>query len=143
MIGHGWEECLRNYRTYGNHSLDAVALVDPPYYFPLEAMPPGKRLTSAYPNHDPHDSQWVEIFEDCLYTLAKMPSVKRIVAWNYRCEGTDGAARGAAITADRSVEPRDFGNLRQMSNHRRKPGPPSPAREGCWILGPIGSGGKP
>lgn len=138
-IGNGWEECLDLYEAHGDKSLEAVALVDPPYFFPADQMPSGNRQTSVYPGHDPHDWKWAEVFDDCLGRLASMPSVTRIVAWNYRSEATDGSARGAAIAHNREMTTLDLGTLRQMSL-RRSSGPPSPAREGGWILGPMGGG---
>lgn len=132
QVGHGWDDCLSLYQDRGT-DLSALALVDPPYFFPLSEMPQGLRMTGTYPGHDPHDPELLEMAGRCIRNLSALPSVKRIVAFNYWSAPMGQMIEEIAQCHGRSLGYNPVGHLRSLS--RRGQVNQSTAVEYSWILG--------
>jgi len=85
-----WSDAVTTFSD--SEAVEAIALVDPPYYVPRRYG----RVTPCYPNHKPHSPDTLDLFLDCTSSLLSTGRCSRIICTNYYSPETDDAIRAIA-----------------------------------------------
>lgn len=124
-----WQKCLFEYSR--SQYKQALCIIDPPYY--ADKITGCTTMTAAYPGHEPHTQDTLEMCINAASIALSMANIKRVVVCNYYSDALDKSL-GQMTLGGQPPRRFDLGVLDTCQNHGEKK---SNYSESIWDWGGL------